>query len=90
MVSDKQSVFEYLARMLDEQGDACISVREDVFRMLFSVVADDICCSMPDDAVSLLNNVCEAYEYRDADRLDGFAVGAIWGVMSLWEETFAS
>ncbi len=89
MADDRQSVFEYLERMLEKDGESGMSVREDVFRMLLSRVAGEASHAMPQDASSLLQRVCEAYEYRDADRLDGFAVGAVWGVMSLWEEILA-
>lgn len=86
MVSkDKSAVFSYVQSALersDETG-ADTGINEMVYRQLFSAIAQAMAGGDNVESMrSLFQYVCEAYEYRDADELEGFALGACWGALS--------
>ncbi len=85
MSNDKSAVFSFVQSALErsEEMGADVGISEMVYRQLFSAIAQAMTSGDTHESMrSLFQYVCEAYEYRDADELEGFALGACWGALS--------
>lgn len=83
--NERIAVFAFVQDAL-ERGEATgrgVDISEMVYRQMFNAIAQVLQDGQtPEQMSSLFQHVCEAYEYRDADELEGFAIGACWGALS--------
>lgn len=85
MPNDNGAVFSFVQSALErsEETGTNAGISEMVYRQLFSAIAQAMTNGDTNESMrSLFQYVCEAYEYRDADELEGFALGACWGALS--------